>query len=480
MAAPLEQVLVWLALLALFAISAVASADAILHKREVHASISWAALIWLAPGIGALAYVLAGRNRIKRRATELRGSTQRVRSQHKTPPVPSDAVDRALGIQAPQLTELAHLLWQATGRPLLPGNQIAPLIDGDQAYPEMLRAIEQAERCVAFATYIFDRSPVGLRFVEALAQAVSRGVQVRVLVDDIGVRYDFPPVDHLLRRRGVTVARFMPAWRAPYFNLRNHRKLLIIDGRLGFTGGMNIRAGHVLKDRPKHPVRDLCFRIEGPVVAQMMEAFAEDWHFTTREQLAPELWFPPLSPQGESLARGIPDGPDEDLDLIRWAFLGGIACARRSIRVLTPYFLPDLSIATAFDVAAMRGVRVDIALPRQSNLPFVQWAMWGHFRKVLGHGCRVWLTEPPFDHSKLMVIDDAWLIFGSPNWDPRSLRLNFELAVECYNPELASRMGALIDERIAGASEVTLELLDRRRLHLQLRDGIARLFTPYL
>ncbi|MFI5309339.1 MAG: phospholipase D-like domain-containing protein, partial [Polyangiales bacterium] len=181
-----------------------------------------------------------------------------------------------------------------------------------------------------------------------------------------------------------------------------------------------------------------------------------------------------------TLARGIPDGPDEDIDMIRWAFLGGIACARSSIRVLTPYFLPEMSLATAFNVAAMRGVRVDIAVPRRGNLPMVQWAMWGHFAKVLGHGCRLWLTPPPFDHGKLLIVDDCWLIFGSPNWDPRSLRLNFELGVECYDPELAKRMGRLFDERIAVATPVTLQDLERRPLSLRLRDGVARLFTPYL
>src|SRR6185436_9185381 len=141
-----------------------------------------------------------------------------------------------------------------------------------------------------------------------------------------------------------------------------------------------------------------------------------DWEFSTREALTGERWFPTLAAQGSTPARGISDGPDEDFEKVRWAFLGGIACARRSIRVLTPYFLPDQSIATALNLAAMRGVKVDIAVPAHGNLPIVEWAMWGHFDKVLGHGCRIWLTPAPFDHSKLLVVDDAWLIFGSPNW----------------------------------------------------------------
>jgi len=475
-----ELVLPIVTTLGLLGVSLIASAHAILHKREVQSAISWAALIWLAPGIGAIAYLLLGRNRIRRRAAELRSGAQRVRSQPEVTPVPPTDVEAALGVAAPQLEGLARLMEDATGRPLLPGNRIVPLIDGDQAYPEMLAAIAAAERSVALATYIFESGPTGMRFVDALADAHTRGVTVRVLLDDFGVRYALPTVDHVLQRRGVRVARFLPVWRARYFNLRNHRKLMVVDGRVGFSGGMNIRAGHVLAAQPRLPVRDLHFRVEGPVVAHLMEVLAEDWEFTTHEPLRGDDWFPRLHGRGPSLARGIPDGPDEDFDKIRWAFLGGIACARRSIRVLTPYFLPDQAIATAFNIAAMRGVKVDIVLPERGNLPLVEWAMWGHLRKVLGHGCRIWLTPRPFDHSKLMVVDESWLLFGSPNWDPRSLRLNFELGVECYDPELAARMAALVDERIARARAVLLHELERRPLALQLRDGMARLLTPYL
>jgi cardiolipin synthase len=480
MSALLEHLVTVLVTLTWLGLSVWASGHAILHKREVHASISWAAVIWLAPGVGPLLYAAFGLNRIERRAAELRAGAVRRRTGSVVAPVSPAQVQSVLGVHAPQLAQLALLLEQATGRPVLPGNRVVPLVDGDEAYPQMLAAIARAERSVALASYIFDNTAIGLRFVEALAAAVARGVAVRVLVDDIGVRYAFPPVDHRLRARGVPVARFMPLLRARYFNLRNHRKLLIVDGRIAFTGGMNIRAGHVLGDHPQKPIRDLCFCVEGPVVAHLMEVFAEDWQFTTHESLEGNAWFPKLEERGPSLARGIPDGPDEDFDTIRWAFLGGIACARQSVRVLTPYFLPDTSIATAFNVAAMRGVHVDIAVPLEGNLPLVQWAMWGHFRKLLGHGCRIWLTPPPFDHSKLMVVDDQWLIFGSPNWDPRSLRLNFELGVECYDPTLAARMGLLIDERIGHSSAVTSQVLEARPLLLRLRDGVARLLTPYL
>jgi cardiolipin synthase len=461
------------------ALSALASVHAILHKREVHASISWAALIWLVPIVGAAAYWLLGMNRIRRRAAKLRSGAQRVRSLPLVTPLGADDLPLLIA-DAPQLAELARLMQDASARVLLPGNQVTPLINGDEAYPAMLSAIAAAERSIALSTYIFDSSAVGKRFVDALAQASARGVAVRVLLDDVGARYSFPQADRALSAHGVPVARFLPWWRAPYYNLRNHRKLLVIDGKHGFTGGMNIRVHHVLAEGSSSPTRDLAFAVEGPVVAQLLEVFAEDWAFTTGESLSGPDWFPPLPASGLVAARGIPDGPDEDMDRIRWTFLGGLSCARRSVRVLTPYFLPELAIATAFNLAAMRGVQVDIAVPERGNLPLVQWAMWGDFRKVLDHGCRVWLTPRPFDHSKLMVVDDLWVVFGSPNWDPRSLRLNFELGVECYDPALATRMGQLFDQRIADARRLELRDLDRRGLPLRIRDGVARLFTPYL
>jgi cardiolipin synthase len=180
------------------------------------------------------------------------------------------------------------------------------------------------------------------------------------------------------------------------------------------------------------------------------------------------------------LARGVPDGPDEDFEAVRWVLLGALATARERVRIVTPYFLPDSALVTAIDVAVMRGVQVDVVLPERGNLPVVQWAQTAQLWQVIERGCRVWVTPPPFDHTKLMVVDGAWSLIGSANWDPRSLRLNFELEVECYDADLAARVEALATERIARARRLTLEELDRRALPIKLRDGVARLFSPYL
>jgi cardiolipin synthase A/B len=212
----------------------------------------------------------------------------------------------------------------------------------------------------------------------------------------------------------------------------------------------------------------------------LQEVFAEDWLFTTGETLDGERWFPKLDPAGPVRCRGIADGPDEDFDALRLTLLGALAGARHEVTVMTPYFLPDPSLISALNLAAMRGVRVDIVLPSVNNLPFVQWAANAQLWQVLERGCRVWFTPPPFDHTKLMLVDGQWALIGSANWDPRSLRLNFELNVECYDAELVAALAKLVQTRLQGAGEMTLERINARPLSVKLRDGVARLFTPFL
>ena len=474
-------VLAGTALVAVFAVVAVV--HALLFKDEVRAAIGWVGLILLVPFFGSVLYYLIGINRIRRRAVALR----RQKEENAEGPLPAAGLipgDVAAILGATdQVVELAHLVGNVTSRPLLAGNLVQPLVNGDEAYPAMLEAIRRAEKSIVLLTYIFDNDSAGRQFLEALTDAINRGVEVRVLIDAVGSRYSHPPIWRLLKRNGVPVASFLPTFstRLPSFNLRNHRKVMVVDGRIGFTGGMNIREDFVLDSKPKHPGMDLHFRVEGPVVQHLHETFAEDWEFTTGESLDSTHWFPKLSPIGRTIARGIVDGPDADLNVLNFTLMGAIACATRSIKIVTPYFLPDQALIYALNTASLGGLDVDIVLPEKGNLKLVNWAMGGQIDQVLEHGCRIWLSpKKPFDHTKLMVVDDYWVLLGSINWDPRSLRLNFEFNVECYDRELAEQMGNLVRERIAKARRLTAEEHRKRKLPVRLRDGAARLLTPYL
>ena len=461
-----------------FLAAALASAHALLHKRDSRAATLWLGVIWLMPAIGPLLYLALGVNRIRRRAVHLAVHNTLSR------PVPDD-LGEPEPAGAEHLQHLARVGNRVAARPLTTGNRLEPLVNGDTAFPAMLAAIESAKKSVTLCTYIFDNDASGAKFVAALERAVRRGVAVRVLVDAAGTRYSWPPITYKLRAAKIPFARFLPAslltpWRAATINLRNHRKSLIVDGQIAFTGGINIRHGNVLTEKPRHPVQDLQFRVAGPVVTELQEAFANDWTFTTGEVLDGELWFPEIKEAGDIIARVITDGPDADFDKLRLTLLAALAEAQTSVQILTPYFLPDPALISALNLAALRGVCVDIILPANNNLPVVHWASRALWWQVLERGCRLWLTPPPFDHSKLMIVDGHWVLLGSANWDARSLRLNFELNVECYGRDFADKMQLVLQKKMVGAHEVTLAEVDARSVPCKLRDALARLFSPFL
>jgi cardiolipin synthase A/B len=450
-----------------------ASGHAVIYKRESRSAALWVILIWVMPALGPILYLLMGVNRVQRRAARLRAYMVRHRAE---PPV---APGEPAGTH---LAPLARMLNNVMERPLLPGNEVEALVNGAQAYPAMLEAIESAQSSVMLASYIFSGDGIGEQFVDALVRAHQRGVAVRVLVDDVDARFTRNNAYKPLRRAGVPAGVFNPPFvpaRLMAVHLRNHRKILIVDGTLGFTGGMNIDRRY-WGDSPDEVSRDLHFRLRGPVVTQLAEVFADDWQFATDEALRGAPWFVPIGPAGAVFARAIDDGPDEGGEPLRWSIVSGLNQAQRSVRIMTPYFVPDSSLITGLDVAAMRGVEVDILLPSVSDLAHVHWAAWGQLWQVLERGCRVWVSPPPFDHSKLMVVDGAWTLLGSANWDARSLRLNFELNVECYSIEFGAHMEGLVQARLNAARQVTLAEINARSLPVKLRDGAARLFAPFL
>lgn len=451
---------------------------AIIYKRDPRSATLWVLLIALLPLGGSLLYGLFGINRYQRRARRLFPGADHAVRQGLSPTMPE-------AVSAP-LAGLAHLVGRATGQSLTGGNRTEPLVDGEQAYPAMLAAIESARYSVALASYICDSQGIGAQFVDALRRAHERGVQVRVLIDDVSARWTHRSAYRALQRAGVPAATFNPTLipaRLHAAHLRNHRKLLVIDGETGFTGGMNICSTYWRPDAPGQACHDLHFRLRGPVVAHLMGCFTDDWCDTTGERLSEGFWGESpatADEQGNSWARGIEAGPDDALDRMRWTFMGALSAAKHSVRIWTPYFVPDQPMIAALSTAAMRGVRVEVLTPASCDHPTVQWAARAHYWQVMEHGVRIFERQGPFDHTKLMLVDGRWCCLGSANWDARSLRLNFEFNVEVYDATLCTQLEALFDAALHESDEVSVVALRSRSLAIRLRDGAARLFTPVL
>ena len=461
--------LVFLDVLALL-LGVVAAGHALLYKRRPQSAFGWIAVCMLVPFAGALLYWLFGINRVRMRARKLRSGQ----------PLP-DPVELPVMRPPAELEALARLGFAITGMPLVGGNRIDALHDGEQAYPAMLDAIRRARRCVYLSTYIFDHDAVGQEFAVALSDAVRRNVDVRVLVDGIGALYSSPPIHRLLRESGVPCADFLPPKLWPpalHVNLRNHRKILVVDGTDAFVGGMNIGERHLVESERKGRVADLHFRCGGPVVTQIESVFLHDWRFVTRE-LLPRTHCEPVA-NSNALCRAVADGPEEDLDRLTELLIGAIGGAKRSIYIMTPYFVPPRELLGALKAAALRGVDVAVILPAQNNLPYIHRATRHMLWEPLQYHVQIYYQPPPFVHSKLLVVDEHYALIGSANMDARSLRLNFELNVEVYDRPFAEGLCRHFQGVRARSQPITLEDVDRRPLITRVLDGVAWLFSPYL
>ncbi len=463
-------------LIAWLALGLITAGHATMYKRDPRSAGLWVLISFALPLIGPWLYWVMGINRVQRRAARIKGDRSR----------PFAVPERALAAHAADIGHLGSLR-RATDRmtrlPLLPGNTIVPLHNGEQTYPAMLSAIEAAERSVTLASYIFDWDEIGQRFCDALADAAKRGVYVHILLDGIGALYSRSRVGRQLLKAGARVAPFYPLrfpWGRLRINLRNHRKILVVDGRTGFTGGINISKRHLLESQDRSRVEDLHFLVTGPVVAEMQYIFAEDWLHAAEESLSGEAYFPRLTETGPAICRGIAGGPDEDFEKIHWVVLAALTAAQHSVRIATSYFIPTSALILALSLAALRGVAVTLLLPSHLDLPALRWAVDAYLWQLVEDGVRVVYRPEPFVHTKLMIVDERWLFFGSANLDPRSFRLNFEFNVEAYDAHLGGRMSKWLDGLADQSQPMTLEDLDARSIPRRLRDGFVKLFSPYL
>lgn len=475
---------VWVGVLLIIAwllLAGVTAAHAVMYKRDARSSAIWLLLSFFLPFVGSWLYWVIGINRIERRAVKHLGKREQPFTAPAVDPETIESAEQAC-ISGP-LQSLYRASQRVTRLPMLPGNSVTPLHNGEQAFPKMLEAIEQAEQSITLASYIFDWDDVGRRFAGAMEAAATRGVRVHVLVDGVGALGHFSRMGRLLLRSGAEVASFFPL-RFPLgrlrINLRNHRKILVVDGRIGFTGGMNITERHlVTRDKPQR-AEDLHFELHGPIVGELQHTFAEDWRSATGRELRGVEYFPHLDLAGHTLCRGIVSGPDEDFEDIHIIIRAALSAAQKSVRMVTPYYVPTPSLISATTTAALRGVNVKLVLPGVVDLPYMRWAADAYLWQLLERGIEVYRRPPPFAHTKIMIVDDQWVLFGSANLDRRSFRLNFEFNVEAYDEAFAADMRDHVDGVIANANAVTLAQMDARPIRQRLRDGTVKLFSPYL
>jgi len=465
---------------AMILLGIVTAGHALIHKRDPKGAFGWIAVCITFPFVGPFFYFTFGINRVQRRAKKLlqrssifvgNGSEDISRFSEDPSPVPPAYADRA------------KISDRVSRRPVCSGNRITLLHNGEQAYPKMLEAINGARYTVYLATYIFDMDETGKRFVAALDEAHKRGITVRILVDGLGEMKWGPIASRCLQKRGIPVARYLPPRLFPpafYINLRNHRKILVVDGKQAFTGGMNISDRHLVqaKDEKDGRSTDIHFHLEGPVAQQIEEVFVDDWFFVTGDTIP---LHPSVTNVGEgSLCRIVSDGPDEEMGKLYMILSGIISSAKQNIRIMTPYFIPPRGIITALQTAALRGVCVEVVLPEKNDIPFVHWATRNLLWELLSYDVHIYYQPPPFAHTKLLLIDQDYTQVGSANIDSRSLRLNFELNVEMYDQPIARTLTAYFEDIKKRCHTFRLEQADSRPLPERLRDSFAWLFSSYL
>ena len=389
-------------------------------------------------------------------------------------------LDHEYSVHDPQfLRSMGHLI----GPAILASNRVGALINGDQIFPAMLESIRSALKSIDLETYIYWSGDIGQKFAEALAERARAGVKVHVLIDWVGSRKVDSRDLLVMREAGVEVAKYNPL---VWFNLarlnhRDHRKLLIVDGKIGFIGGAGLAdlwQGNA--DAPKH-WRDTQFRLEGPAVGQMQAAFMDNWIKTTGRVLDTEDYFPELQPAGDDLAQVFFSSPRDGTESVRLMYLLAIAAATKNIRLSASYFVPGALTTEELVDASRRGVNVEIIVPgAKTDVPVARYASRSKWGPLLKAGVKIYEYEPTMFHCKVMIVDDVWVTVGSANFDNRSFRLNDEANLNVYSVEFAARQARIFEEDKQNAMQVTYDEWKQRGLCKKILEKILAPFRSQL
>lgn len=443
---------------------------ALLKAREPRSALIWVAICLFLPILGTLCYAIFGINRVKKvtQSWHSYGFSQVLKGVHHDQPkkrvkLPAEYKD---------LLDSGNAFLKTA---ICTGCKISPLFDAEEAYPAMLKAIREAKESLFLVSYIFSSSAWGHEFVKALADAVARKVEVKVLIDGLGVLYTWPFTYRQLKKRGVPVRLFLSPFHSLrgflFLNMRNHAKILVVDGKLGFTGGMNITA---------KPLHDLHFQCEGSIVGTLQDVFLNLWYFARREKETPRLLFYDDSIKGEAVVRGIDSGAYRDFPSIAYRLIAAIGAAKEHIRIMTPYFVVGQVMASALMLARFRGVEVEIILPEKNNLSFVKGATEALLPSLLKQGIQFYYRQGAFAHTKIAMIDDRFVCLGSSNLDTRSFLLNFEFNLEVYDEALAHQLIQHFESVKQDSRLITVKSLQDQSAVIKFRNALCKLFSPYL
>lgn len=449
----------------------------LVRKKESASTVAWILLLLFVPLVGVVLFWFLGRDRVRIPARRKRRTTAVVRGRM---PVPEallmhtglDAVLEGYAEPRRGVMRLASLLGRIG---IARGNKVDVLVGAPDTYDALIAAIDAATDHVHAEFFILRADASGRRFRDALVRAAERGVRVRVLYDafgSVGARRLLAP----LRAVGGRSASFLPLdpiRRAWTFNLRNHRKLLVVDGMVGFTGGINVGDEFL-------GWRDVFLRIAGPAVWKLQAIFVEDWSFAEGFDLVDPAFAPAVQPQGDSVAQIVASGPDATNENIHRLYFAAIASARERVWITTPYFVPDRAMLVAIETAALRGVDVQLLLPRQNNHKLTGQAGRSFYDELLGAGVRIHEYLPSMLHTKTLIVDGDFATVGTANLDSRSFRLNFELIAVVYDAEVVAALERVFAEDRAQTEEVTLERWRERPVTQRLIEGVGRLFAPLL
>lgn len=455
-------------------VAIVASLHVLMTKRDSKSALAWVAFCLLLPFFGPFCYLLFGINRISTAAQE----TYRVLTETDT----DDASDESPGKVIGPMANVGHSI---TGLGLRSCDDIQILENGEQCYPAMLADIAAAKDRIFFSTFIFLDDETGNIFVKALLDAQNRGVDVRVIVDGLAGLIYRPRIIGKLNRSGLNYKLFNPIKLIPpalHLNLRNHRKILVIDGKSGYAGGQNIGDRHLVeRAQNSKRTRDLHFRFSGKIVDELERAFLKDWsHCCGNHQSTCYLPSNKSRAESEIWTRLIPDGPNDDLDKHTELLVGVMSAAKKRIWIMTPYFIPSFDLLGALVAAERRGIDVKIMVPETASPNLAHWAALHNLQYIISRRLPVYTQPAPFMHTKAILIDDYYALVGSANLDPRSLRLNFEIVVEVFSNEFAASLEDYFNRHLDEATQLLQEQLDKIPRWMRVRNAVAWLFSPYL